>query len=211
MVVLRAEAPPPGEVGKLLDAETDALAKRIRGAVTKVTRSVVMKLRADVKRAFPKSRSLPTTWRSTIYPENEASRTLTPAGYIFSKAPKIVAAFSDGATIRPVNGARYLWIPLPDAYAGAGKARTPAQIERRFGKFSFARDGDGAVALVEQTRGGQKLTRARRKAKEARKRVAMFALVRQVRMGKRLSTRQIAQAARATFLADVQRAVRAGG
>jgi hypothetical protein len=48
-------------------------------------------------------------WRMKVYPEQ--GRSLNPAAYIWSKAPRIIDAFDRGATIRPVNGAAYLWLP----------------------------------------------------------------------------------------------------
>jgi hypothetical protein len=71
---------------------------------------------------------LSRTWQSEVYPKNKNS--LSPAGFVYSKAPKIIDAFSRGATIRPVNGAKYLWLPTKNVpRKGRNRKMTPDEVD----------------------------------------------------------------------------------
>lgn len=155
-------------------------------------------LRDQVLRAGFNQR-LANTWRGNTYPRQGAS--LEPAAYVYSKAPKIVFAFTSGATIRPVNGSRYLWIPtdkVPKKRTRGGSAAiSPEEVEQRFGPF-FYRPGKrgGLVAMVVSTR--------RRRGAHRGQGVAMFNLRRTVDMPKLLELQRPAQAwaARAVVLIE---------
>lgn len=144
-------------------------------------------LRDQVLRAGFNQR-LANTWRGNTYPLQGTS--LEPAAYVYSKAPKIVFAFTNGVTIRPVNGARYLWIPtdkVPKKRSrGGSTAISPEEVEQRFGRFFF-RPGKrgGLVAMVVSTR--------RRRGAHRGPGVAMFNLSRAVDMPKLLELQRPAQ------------------
>lgn len=50
---------------------------------------------------------LSRTWTARAFPGG-AKHSINPAGYIWSRAPDIIDSFIKGATIRPVNGSKYL-------------------------------------------------------------------------------------------------------
>lgn len=147
---------------------------------------------------------LARTWRSNVYPQG--GRSLNPAGYIWSAAPEIVDAFIRGATIRPVNGAKWLWIPSKNvprrrragSYSSSmgrrsrGTAMTPEEVELHFNaELDLAFEGGKGFAFIDVvsgvSRGFRPATAGRvngrrgvapRKAKP----VLMFTLVRSVKM-----------------------------
>ena len=109
---------------------------------------------------------LARTWRSETYPR--AGTSLTPAGLVWSKAPKLVRAFAYGALIRSRNG---LFLAIPTEAAGRvgdGRKRiTPGSWERRTGlrlRFVYRRGdprcwsrtmpGSPAAAVPPATRAG---------------------------------------------------------
>ena len=71
--------------------------------------------------------------RSAVYPRGQAS--VEAAALVWTKAPNILDSYARGATIRPVNGARYLWIPTDDVpKKRQGNRLSPAEVEARFGR-----------------------------------------------------------------------------
>jgi hypothetical protein len=161
------------------------------------------RLRNDVRQGgFKDGRKLANTWRAEVYP-NSGQTSLTPAAQIYSRAPHIIAAHENGATIRPVNGSRYLWIPtenVPRAGRG-GKLMSIPNVEERFGDFDYVPGGRAGtfLAVVEAVR--RKTTRGRtgiRRFSAARARrgdvadtIHMYTLVPMVRLPKRLNGRSI--------------------
>ncbi|WP_363346296.1 DUF6441 family protein [Methylocystis echinoides] len=206
----------PKEIDAALDAEFKALSGRVRAATEKAGRATVLIPVRDATRQVLKSRKLPTTWRGQIQPK-ESKPTLSPAFFTWSKAPKIMAAFSEGATIAPTGGRRYLWIPTENVPVTSGGSRLkPAAVERKFKGFTFARARNGSLVALVMARQGSKRSKARgrplkttfRRAtkKDPGKKVAMFILVRKVRLKKRLDVASIANAAGARFAVAYQKA-----
>lgn len=74
------------------------------------------------------------TWASKVYPVGRD--VIGPAGLVWSKAPKAMKAFTEGATITATGG-RFLAIPSAEVRAMRGgrnqKAPSPADVERRLG------------------------------------------------------------------------------
>ncbi len=122
-----------------LDESRQSIAARLRAGVEAAGLSTLLEpLRADTAKSL-RSRKLPTTWRITIFPTDASIQTFQPAAFVFSKAPKIIAAFEAGATIHPLNGRRYLWIPTENVpTTTGGKHQSPRDMEARVGKFRFA-------------------------------------------------------------------------
>lgn len=121
-----------GLEGDLADAST--------AAMREATAGLKQELRDQVRGAGLGAR-LANTWRGDTYPAEGSS--LNPAGWVTSRAPTIIDSFSRGTTIRPVNGAKYLWIPtknVPRARGRVGRgggilrsgALTPEELEQRF-------------------------------------------------------------------------------
>ncbi len=76
---------------------------------------------------------LAKTWQGRRYPTGQES--FDPSAYVWSKAPKLIDAYARGATIVPVNGAKFLAIPTDDVpKKRQGNRLTPAEVEQRFGK-----------------------------------------------------------------------------
>lgn len=71
------------------------------------------------------------TWRMNVYPSGPS---IGAAGWVYSRAPLIVSAHAEGATIRSGRG-RYLAIPAPAApRPGGGGRPTPATVEKALGQ-----------------------------------------------------------------------------
>ncbi len=157
---------------------------------------------------------LARTWRSEIYPR--AGTSLTAAGLVWSKAPKLVRAFAYGALIRSRNG---LFLAIPTEAAGRlgdGRKRiTPGGWERRTGlrlRFVYRRGAPsllvadnarltsrGRAARNEGRRGDASFTRL-----AGRTTVPIFMLVPQVTLKKRLDVEGAARKWAAAARADRQ-------
>ncbi|EDX79953.1 hypothetical protein BBAL3_1110 [Brevundimonas sp. BAL3] len=76
---------------------------------------------------------LANTIRSEVYPRAQVS--LDAAALIWTKAPQIIESYASGATIRPVNGGRYLWVPTDEVpKTRRGQRLGPQEVEARFGR-----------------------------------------------------------------------------
>lgn len=165
---------------------------------------------------------LARTVRAQVYPQGQDS--VDAAALIWTKAPKIIDAFATGATIRPVGGARYLWIPTGETpKKRQGQALTPREVEARFGRklvivnpahwrmrttttaFGKAEAFAGFDGLTVRRSSGRwrnasrnQMTKGHRSYRETtRQFVVMFTLVRSVRMDKKLDLEALARAAEA--------------
>jgi hypothetical protein len=90
---------------------------------------------------------LANTWRMKVYPEGGRT-SLEPSIVVWTKAPKIVDAFSRGATIYPTGGRRYIAIPtdnVPPALRGrrarGQRLMTPEEVEAAFNQDLIIRNG----------------------------------------------------------------------
>ena len=144
------------------------------------------------------------TWQAETYPKGR--RSISPAGYVYSKAPLIVQAFTDGATIRPVNGGKWLWIPTGNVPArrragnyvssmgrrSSGTKMTPEEVELHFNaELDVVIEGGKGLAFIDVVsglRGGYRQATAGRRNMAPRKAkpVLMFTLVKAVKMPKLL-------------------------
>ncbi|WP_419808384.1 DUF6441 family protein [Sphingomonas sp.] len=164
-------------------------------AMREASSSVKQELREQVTSAGLGNR-LANTWRGETYPKSR--RSVNPAGYIWSNAPDIVDSFVRGATIVPINGARFLAIPtdaVPNARGrrGARKKMNPAEVEAEFNQDLFYLRGRAGRVLAflnitrsRNRRGFRQDTKGRRAQGRASERVLMFVLVRSVRVPKLL-------------------------
>jgi hypothetical protein len=125
-----------------------------------------------------------------VFPKGEPS--LRAAALIWTKAPHILSAHEQGVTIRARDGF-WLAIPLPAAgKAGGGANFTPGTWQFAKGKkLRFVPTGPGKAVLVADdvriNRRGAAIKRRRKSGKLADTAVPIFALVRQVKLPKRLS------------------------
>ena len=192
----------PGSLTKLLDVIEGEIADDVTQIMREETRDLTMDYRQQVRDAGMGNR-LANTWRAEVYPKG--GRSLNPAGYIWSNAPTIIDAFARGAHIRPVNGAKWLWIPTRNVparrrggtYASSvkrsnGTRMSPEEVELRFNAelqvVVEGSKGSAFIDVVSGLSGGYRRatpgrTQGRRgMAPRKQKAVLMFNLVRGVRM-----------------------------
>jgi hypothetical protein len=164
--------------------------------------SVVAKLalRADV-RAGGLGEKVANTWQAKRYPQKGVS--VSPAVFLYSKAPLIVSAFEEGVTITHHDG---LWLAIPtenvpmSGRGGKRRRATPQDVEVIFNQDLIIYPGRGRelLAFVDavKSRNGRSFRRATnaRTGKQSRKAelVLMFVLVPQVTLRKRLNWKKVA-------------------
>ncbi|WP_336974177.1 DUF6441 family protein [Sphingobium aromaticiconvertens] len=143
---------------------------------------------------------LANTWRGDVYPKAFGKVSMNPAGYVRSLAPLIVDAFTRGATIKPINGSKYIWIPTKNVprrrragtyrsnmsrRSGGGAAMSPEECELHFNTEFFVRPGrQGSLLAFMDLTAGLNIRRAalrrdtagRRKQGRKAKPVLMFTL-----------------------------------
>lgn len=173
---------------------------------------------------------LARTVRSRVYPQGQDS--VEAAAMIWTNAPDIIDSYARGATIRPVNGAKYLWIPTGEVpRKRQGNALTPEEVEARFGRELVVVDPKhwrmktsttltkhgvafaGFSGLVPRKTTGRwrnatpnQMTKGHRSYRETtRQFVVMFTLVPSVKKDKRLDLEAIARAAEAAFPSALSR------
>jgi len=178
---------------KMIDGSERQIAGYLTEAMRDASGGLKEELRAQVVSAGLGAR-LANTWRGTTYPETGAS--LDPAAYVWSNAPAIVTSFATGATILPLGGKKYLWIPTKDVPRGRGRGRgraTPPEVELMFNQeFTFLKGKRGHllafvnVIQAKNRRGYRSATKGRVAAGRAVRLVLMFTLVATVRMPKKL-------------------------
>lgn len=175
-------------------------------AIDDVTVGMKGDFRAQVERAGLGSR-LANTWQGRRYPQGRDS--LDAAAFVWSKAPKIVGAFTQTTVIRSKDG---FYLAIPTAAAGArglgatGKSAriTPGGWERRTGlrlRFVYRRNGPSLLVADNAGLSKKGLARSAIRRKEGaeyvrvqgRVTVVIFILVPQVTLRKRLDIDSVAQ------------------
>lgn len=169
------------------------LAERsVTASVRESAEGLKAELRAQVTAAGLGVR-LANTWRSRVYPQGRPS--ISAAGMVWSNAPTIVRAFDEGPVIRSKDGF-WLAIPLPAAGKGRrGKKITPGEWERLHGqrlRFVYRRGRPSLLVADNQRarggkRGGFALASGKAIAAGRVATVAIFLLVPQVHLRKRLN------------------------
>jgi hypothetical protein len=192
---MRLQAALSGDLQQLLQAELQQAERAVTTGVRQATVGLQAELRAQVTSAGLGPR-LARAWRSRVYPENGTS--LTAAGVVWTKAPRIIGAFTRTTVIRSKRGL-YLAIPTPAAgrYGDGRQKITPLGWERRTGqrlRFVYRRNGPSLLVAdnARLTGRGQAVgnTGRRRGASytrlAGRTTVPIFILVPQVTLQKRL-------------------------
>ncbi len=188
---MRLDAAINGNLNELLKKEFAAA----ETAVTKGIRDTTNNIRGDLKQQVLSSglgQGVANSWRAKFYPSGKSIRA---AGYIYSKAPNIIAAFNDGATIKSAKG---LFLAVPTSAApkrgSDGKRISPSNFpESSLGKLRFVyRPGKVSLLVVDDLRskGGKRGGFAKASAASLRTgrgltSVVMFLLVPQVSLKKR--------------------------
>ncbi|QLH38097.1 MAG: hypothetical protein HWD60_02675 [Defluviicoccus sp.] len=139
---MRLTAALQGDLNALLQAEHAAAERAVTAGVREATQGLKGELRRQITGAGL-GRRLANTWRSQVYPKGRPS--VAAAGYVWSKAPRLVRLYDEGAVIRSRNGL-FLAIPMPAAgQYGDGRQRlTPGAWERIHGvrlRFVYRRNG----------------------------------------------------------------------
>lgn len=194
-----------GDLQKDLDRDLRAIEKGVTTAVVEQGDEAHLALRRETQARLGKK--VARAWRKKKFP---AGASMSPAMFIYSKAPKIVRAFSEDTLIRSKDGF-FLAIPTENApKRGVGRKRiSPANWpEHRFGRLRFVYRRSGPSLLVVD---GLRASHSRktgefrgfRKNQGKSKRggtytrlqgsqtVVMFLLVPQARLKKRLNPKKI--------------------
>jgi hypothetical protein len=196
---MRLEAAITGNLHKFMQAQAKVAEVAVTNAVKDISDNVKRDLRQQVI-AAGLGKGVSNAWKVNYYPKSGTSISL--AGFVFSKAPKIIRAFNDGALIKSKNGF-FLAIPSPAApkRGVGGKRITPSNFpEHALGRLRFVyRRGAVSLLVVDNLRASTGKRGGFRKASESALRtgrglttVVMFYLVPQVKMQKRLSVESVA-------------------
>jgi hypothetical protein len=122
------------------------------------------------------------TWRSRFYPNRGNPN--GPAGFVWSKAPRIIDFWSTDRVITPLGQA--FAIPVNPVIQRRGRKATIAEVERQFGRLQAVplKDGNiGLFATLVRSGRGFRAAGTGRRARSA-ERVLMFVLVRTLRSTK---------------------------
>ncbi len=213
-----------GDPRAIFDEARKDIADAFRSGVVHTAGQVQTDLRTQT-RAAGLGRGLENAWRSEVYPRSPATKTLRPAGQVFSRAVVLHDVFTMGATITARRG-RYLVIPTKEAEAmgfatsrtGRGGGAVPFGQLHRAARYRAAIDKLGAenirdiplpngrrliVYQVPQGRGAGRVFRGPRLTRVGFRRgqdVPLFLLVPQVRIARRLDLDAATLRAETTFV-----------
>lgn len=178
----------------------DKVARDFTAAMKRETRALEKRLE-EATLGVGLGQAMARTWASKVYPGHDV---IGPAGVVWSKAPKAMKAFTEGATIT-AKGGRFLAIPSAEVRAMRGgrnqKAPTPADVERRLG-----------VKLVTIAKGGKRFLvapsrdKARKRTGPRRLFIAFFLVPRAV-IRKRMDLAGPTQAAMTNLRAAMATAI----
>lgn len=182
------------------------LRRALDGELTRVTSGIdrglqqgTEGLRDDLKRqtAAVLGTRVANAWRSRIYPNKGNTR--GPAGFVWSKAPKIIQFNSAERVITPQSGQAFA-IPVNPVIQRRGKPMTIFEVETKFNQDLIPRRlADGKIGLfadlvrARNGRGFRQATSRRVGAGRKVELVLMFVLVRSIRARKLIDLDAIAQ------------------
>ena len=171
------------EVRKRL-GEAAAAARDIIGTRAKLS------LRQEIRSSGLGER-LATTWRFQAYGHGRSSP-LNPVALVFSKAPKIVTAFSANTVITPKG--TYLAIPTENTPRRGNRYMKPNEVEEKFQQSLVLIHGRGQQILVfvdaikgKSGKGYRRASKKRIASGREVEMVLMYVFVRQVHLKKRLN------------------------
>lgn len=151
---MRIMAALSGDLNQMLADEVRIAEQAVTQSIREATDGLKIELRNQITGAGLGQR-LANTWRGEVYPKGQMS--IKAAGLVYSRAPVVVGAHGDGATIRSKDGF-WLAIPLPAAGNGPrGKRMTPGLWERLRGqrlRFIYRR-GKPSLLVAENQRARQ--------------------------------------------------------
>ncbi len=190
---MRLEAAIKGDLHKFMEQQKVVAEAAVTAGVAKITTSIKDDLRVQVTSAGL-GQKLAKSWQAKFYPKGQKS--IAAAGWVFSKAPKLVRAFNEGALIKSKDGF-FLAIPTEAApKRGIGGRRiSPSTFpEHTLGKLRFVyRSGKISLLVVDNLRAGKGKRGGFRKASDSALKtgrglatVVMFLLIPQAKLTKRL-------------------------
>ena len=181
-----------------MQEELLASTEGVQKAVRKSADELKVRLRRKTERAL--GEKVGKAWQSRFYP----NKGMNAAGLVYTKAPKIILAHTEGALIRPKH-ARLLAIPTEHVPFNRNGRRLHAHEwpSHRLGKLRYiARDNGPDLLVADRLRFSKKgrLSRSKAKSKRALRKtlfLVMYVLVPQVKLRRRLNIKSdIARAAR---------------
>ena len=195
---MRLDAAIKGNLTKFMKQQEEAAQAAVTGGVSEITTHIKDDLRSQVTNAGLGSK-LAKSWQAKVYPKGKKS--LEAAGWVFSKAPKIIRAFNEGAVIRSKDG-WFLAIPTEAApkRGVGGKRINPSNFpEHTLGRLRFVyRPGavsllvvDGLRASTGKRGGFRKASDSALKSGRGLATVVMFFLVPQAKLKKRLDYKSV--------------------
>ena len=198
---MRLEAAIKGNLHKFMEQQKAAAETAVTAGVAEITDRIKSDLRQQVAGSGLGTR-LAKSWQAKLYPKGKKS--MDAAGWVFSKAPKIIRAFNDGALIKSKNGF-FLAIPTEAApkRGVGGKRINPSNFpEHSLGRLRFVyRPGKISLLVVDSLRASTGKRGGFRKASESALKsgrglttVVMFLLVPQVKLKKRLDYQSVVNA-----------------
>ena len=137
-----------GKLSDFLETEYKKGANAVTKGITNATDGLKNAMRSQVKSSGLSNR-LANTWRGNIYPKGKKS--ISAAGIVYSKAPKIMAGFEYQTVIR---GKNVFWLAISTEAIpkrALGKKMTPEIYEKsRNTKLRFVYRSHGASLLVHE-------------------------------------------------------------
>lgn len=164
---MRLKAALEGNLEEYMEEHYRSGAEAVTNGIRQATDGLKTTMRNQIKAAGLGNR-LANTWRGDMYPKSKKS--ISAAGVVYTKAPKIMEGFEFASVIRSPNG---FWLAVPTTAIkkrAYGKRMTPALYERSKGvQLRFVYRSRGASFLVHEQR---------------KKTIIAFVLVPQVKMPK---------------------------
>jgi hypothetical protein len=195
---MRIEAAITGNLHTFMEQQKAAAEAAVTAGVAEITERIKNDLRGQVTGAGLGNK-LAKSWQAKLYPKGQKS--ISAAGWVFSKAPKLIRAFNEGTLIKSKSGF-FLAIPTEAApkRGVGGKRITPSNFpEHSLGRLRFVyRPGKISLLVVDSLRASAGKRGGFRKASDSALKsgrgittVVMFLLVPQVRLKKRLDYQSV--------------------
>ncbi len=191
---MRLQAALMGDLRQIMRDELRAAAGAISASMAEASAGLQADLREDTADAL--GQRVANAWRRRVYPEGRDS--MDAAGWVYTRAPNIIRAYSEAQTIRSKNGV-WLAIPGPGCPPKIGRAKpTPALVEEYYQlplEFVY-RPGRPALLVMHMTasvsrktgqlRGFRKQTARRQAQGRGTVSVVMFILVPAIKTQKKV-------------------------
>lgn len=194
---MRLSAALSGDLRRVMADELKAASAAITRSIEEASAGLHAELRAEASAAL--GPRVGNAWRKKKYPQGRDS--MAAAGWIYTKAPNIIRAFSESQIIRAKNG-NWLAIPGPGCPPRIGRKKpTPRLVEEHFKqplRFVYLPGRSRALLVMSsmrasfsrktgELRGFRTLSEKRRAAGQSGMSVIMFYLVPAVRSQKLLN------------------------